>query len=131
MTVSRTEVFLVLGVLVLATLGFLIDRRFGHDAFQRSGALITAFGVAMAGREVWRAEMAIARNEARVEKLEAAYLDDTEKQGAASGEAFSRLAELLANYRTARLDRVGRLVFAEIGTVCVGTLIWGFGDLVA
>lgn len=128
--VPRIEITLLLAAVCIAVAGFVIDARYGHDAFPRAGSLITALGVAMAGREVWRAEMAIARNEARVEKLEAAYLDAVSTKGRIDAEAFSRLAEMLGNYRTSRLQRVGRLVFAEIATVCAGTLIWGFGDLV-
>lgn len=126
---SKVEIALAAGVATLAVAGYLLEKRYGFNAFSRSGSLITALGVAMAGREIWRAEMAIARNEARVEKLEAQYLDAA-KGGRADDDAFSRLAELLGNYRTSRLERVGRLVFAEIAAVCIGTLIWGFGDLV-
>ncbi len=43
------------------------------------------------------------RNEARVEKLEATYLDAAGSGEAATPEALTRLATTLADYRTARL----------------------------
>lgn len=119
------------GACGLALAGFLIDRNFGYDAFSRSGSVIVAFGAALAGREIYQGERSIARTEARVERLEAAYLDAAGAgEGKAEPEAFSRLATILAEYRTARLEQVGRMIYFEITIVCIGTLIWGFGDLV-
>ena len=90
---------------------------------------MVAFGVAMAGREVFQTERAIAAYEARAEKIEAKILD-TEDAGKAAPEAFSRIAKNRGKYRSDRLEQVGRLIHAEIGIVVAGTLIWGFGDLV-
>jgi len=126
---SRTPILLYAAAIAIAVAGYLIDRRFGHDVFARSGALIVALGAATAGREIYLGERAIARTEARVEKLEAAYLDAAREGGAATPEAFTRLAEILANFREARLQHVGKMIYTEITIVCIGTLIWGFGDL--
>lgn len=128
--IGRAELLMGAGALAIALAGYLFDRTWGHDAFSRSGSLIVAFGAALAGREIYNGERAIARTEARVEKLEAAYLDAAgEGNGTTSPEAFSRLASVLAEYRTARLEKVGRMIYSEIAIVCLGTLIWGFGDL--
>lgn len=126
---KRTQLALFAGALAIALTGYLADLQLGHDAFARSGSVIVAFGAALAGREIYQGERAIARTEARVEKLEAAYLDATTGGDEASPEAFSRLAKTLADFRTARLEKVGRMIYAEIAVVCFGTLIWGFGDL--
>ncbi|NKX46270.1 hypothetical protein [Roseicyclus persicicus] len=117
--------------LTIAAAGYWIDRVWGGDAFPRAGALIVAFGAAFAGLEVYGMERAIMRHEARVEKLEAAYLDAAkEGRETTAAAAFSRLAENLSEYRNARIERVGRMIRAEIAILCFGTLIWGFGDLV-
>jgi hypothetical protein len=123
--------FLYAGSAVIAVAGYLLDRHIGGAAFPRAGALMVAFGAAMAGREVFRMERAITRHESRVEKIEAAYLDAA-REGREGGaqDAFARLAENLAAYREGRLERVGRMIQAEILILCLGTLIWGFGDLV-
>lgn len=117
--------------MALALIGLVIDLNWGFDAFPRSGALIVAAGVALAGREIHRGERSIARNEARVEKLEAAILDAAGDRTAsdASPETFTRLAASLADFREQRLIQVGQMINAEIVIVCIGTLIWGFGDL--
>ncbi len=127
--IGRSESALVAGALAMALAGYLADLQWGHDAFARSGSVIVAYGAALAGREIYRGERAIARTEARVEKLEAAYLDATTGGDAASPEAFSRLAKTLADFRASRLEKVGRMIYTEIAVVCFGTLIWGFGDL--
>lgn len=128
--IRRSEIILASGASAIAFTGYLIDRNWGYDAFARSGSLIVAFGAALAGREIYLGERSIARNEARVEKLEATYLDAAGSGEAATPEAFTRLAKTLADYRTARLEQVGRMIYFEIAIVCLGTLIWGFGDLV-
>lgn len=124
-------VILPTSAVVIALAGIFAELRFGHDAFARSGSLIVILGLAVAGREIYNGERAIARNEARIEKLEAAYLDGSANEEGAviAGEAFSRLARALSDYRQARLDRIGNLIYVEMGVVCAGTLIWGFGDL--
>ncbi len=127
---TRSPILLAIAALAIAFTGYLLDLRIGHDAFARSGAVIVALGAAAAGREIYLGERAIARTEARVEKLEAAYLDAAGEGGEASPEAFTRLAEILANFRDTRLQQVGRMIYTEIGLVCFGTLVWGFGDLV-
>lgn len=88
-------------------------------------------GVALAGREIFVGERAIAHNEDRFEKLETAYLDCAANEDGLvpSQEAFSRLANSLRECRQSRLDRIGRFVNAEMSVVCAGTLIWGFGDI--
>jgi len=131
MKLDSTILLPALAVLI-AVAGLFLDTRYGYDAFIRSGALIVMMGVALAGREIYMGERSIARNEARIEKLEAAYLDAaSEKDGEGpSPEAFSRLAKAMADYRQVRLDRIGRLIYVEMGVVCFGTLIWGFGDLI-
>ncbi|MBV2361411.1 hypothetical protein KUH32_16725 [Thalassococcus sp. CAU 1522] len=130
MTIARDHL-LYLGAVSIAVIGYLLDRRIGADAFARSGAVIVAFGAAMAGREIYAMERAITRHEARVEKLEAAYLDAAQSgEGEAREDAFSRLAKNLADYRAARIERVGRMIRAEIVILCFGTIVWGFGDLV-
>ncbi len=126
---SRAPILLPVAAIAIAGAGYLLDLRFGHDATARSGAMIVALGAAAAGREVYLGERAIARTEARVEKLEATYLDAASTGGEASPEAFTRLAEILANFREARLQQVGRMIYTEIAMVCFGTLVWGFGDL--
>lgn len=127
----KSEIILAFGALAIALTGFLLDRAIGQNAFARSGSIIVAFGAALAGREIYRGERAIARTEARVEKLEAAYLDAAGSgEEASSPEAFSRLAKVLSEYRTSRLEQVGRMIYTEIAIVCFGTLVWGFGDLV-
>lgn len=128
--IKRSELILGTGATAIALAGYLIDRAWGYDAFARSGSLIVAFGAALAGREIYLGERSIARNEARVEKMEATYLDAAGSGEAATPEAFSRLAKVLSEYRTNRLEQVGRMIYAEIAIVCFGTLIWGFGDLV-
>lgn len=127
--IRRSEAILFCGAAAIAAAGYVIDLRVGHDAFARSGSLIVAFGAALAGREIYLGERSIARNEARIEKLEAGYLDAANSGEAPTPEAFTRLARTLADYRTSRLDQVGRMIYAEIAIVCLGTLIWGFGDL--
>ena len=127
---SRSPILLVVTAIAVAVAGYILDLRYDHDFTARAGAVIVAFGAAAAGREVYLGERAIARTEARVEKLEATYLDAASNGGEASPEAFSRLAEILANFREARLQQVGRMIYTEIALVCFGTLIWGFGDLV-
>ncbi len=126
---ARSPILLAAAALAIAAAGYLLDLRYGHDVTARAGAVIVAFGAAAAGREVYLGERAIARNEARIEKLEAAYLDAAGNGGEATPEAFTRLAEMLANFREARLHQVGRMIYTEIGLVCFGTLVWGFGDL--
>jgi hypothetical protein len=127
----HSEIFMVGGTALIATAGYAIDSAIGYDAFSRSGSLIVAFGAALAGREIYMGERSIARNEARIEKMEAAYLDAAASgEGTATPEAFARLAKTLGDYRTARLEQVGRMIYAEIAIVCFGTLVWGFGDLV-
>ncbi len=124
-------VMLPTAAVVIALAGILAELRIGNEAFARSGSLIVILGLALAGREIYIGERAIARNEARIEKLEAAYLDGAADENGAvlAREAFSRLAKALDEYRQARLDRIGSLIYIEMGVVCVGTLIWGFGDL--
>ncbi len=129
--IPARETMLFIGALGMATLGYLIDNNWGWDAFPRSGALIVAFGAAFAGYEIYGMERAITRHESRVEKLEAIYLDAAkEGRETSSEDAFSRLADNLAEFRSARIERVGRMIRAEIIILCSGTLIWGFGDLV-
>lgn len=129
MTLSRDHL-LYLGAAAIAAVGYLIDRRIGGDAFARSGSLIVAYGALLAGREIYDMERAISRHESRVEKLEAAYLDAARNGEKGSAEdAFSRLAENLSKYRAARIEHVGRMIYAEILILCFGTIIWGFGDL--
>lgn len=129
MTLGR-EHLLYAGAAAIALIGYLVDRRIGADAFARSGSVIVAYGALLAGREIYHTERAIIRHEARVEKLEAAYLDAS-RNGAqgTSEDAFTRLAQNLADFRAARIERVGRMIYAEIFILCLGTLIWGFGDL--
>jgi hypothetical protein len=122
---------LILGAIAIGIAGLATDIAIGHDAFARAGSLITAYGIAVAGREIYRTERATARHEGRIEKLEAGYLDAV---GAHSTEidpeAFSRIAKNFADYRNDHVEKVGKLLHTEIGIVCSGTLIWGFGDLV-
>lgn len=124
---NLAERVLPAGALLIAAAGLAIDLRFGGDAFARAGSLMVAYGVTLAGREVYLTERAIAKYEARVDKVEATILDDEKKE--VTPEAFSRIAKNRSKYRSDRLDRVGRLIYAEIGIVVAGTLIWGFGDL--
>lgn len=126
-----STIFLPLIAIFIAFTGLMIDLRYGYDAFARSGSIIVMLGIALAGREIYLGERSIARNEARIEKLEAGYLDaaSDENGQTPSPEAFSRLAKALGDYRQLRLDNIGRLIYVEIGVVCFGTLIWGFGDL--
>jgi len=120
-----------MGAVALAIVGYATDQAIGHDAFARSGSLIVAYGAALVSRQVYNTERQIARNQARVEKIEATYLDAASDKGEGhSPEAFSRLAVALGDFRNARLAQMGRLVHTEIAIVCGGTLIWGFGDLV-
>ncbi len=124
------EYLLYSGAAAIALVGYLVDRRIGADAFARAGSLIVAYGALLAGREIYQMERAITRHEARVEKLEAAYLDAARNgQAGASEDAFTRLAQNLADFRAARIERVGRMIYAEIFILSLGTLIWGFGDL--
>lgn len=118
------------GAAAIAVTGYLVERRFGWDAFARSGSLIVAYGALLAGREIYMMERAITRHESRVEKLEAAYLDAARNGEKGSAEdAFTRLAQNLSDFRAARIERVGRMIYAEIFILCFGTIIWGFGDL--
>ena len=127
----RRDTVLAGVAILIAVAGYLVDRTWGWSAFQRSGALIVAFGAAFAGLEIYGMERAITRHESRVEKLEAAYLDAAkEGRETTSEEAFSRLAANLAEFRAERVDRVGRMIRAEILILCFGTIVWGFGDLV-
>ena len=125
---TRTEFLLILGAVGIACAGLVIDLWIGADAFARAGAVIVAYGVTMAGREVFATERTIAKYEARVEKIEAKIFDADDAENA-SPEAFSRIAKNRSKYRNDRLETVGRLIHAEIGIVVAGTLIWGFGDL--
>ncbi|MGP6085400.1 hypothetical protein [Antarctobacter jejuensis] len=124
------EYLLYAGAGAIAAVGYWADRVVGGNAFARSGALIVIFGALLAGREIYSLEKSIARHETRVDKIEAAYLDAVKSGERQSTEdAFSRLATNLADFRASRIERVGRLITAEIFILCFGTLIWGFGDL--
>jgi len=127
---ANPQRLMILGALSIGIAGLGVDIAFGHDAFARAGSLITAYGIVVAGRELQRSERATARYEGRIEKLEAAYLDaiGTETTGV-DPEAFSRIAKNFADYRNEHVDKVGKLLRTEISIVCLGTLIWGFGDL--
>ena len=129
MTLSRDHL-LYLGAAAIAVAGYLLDLRIGLDFFARSGSVIVAYGALLAGREIYNMERSISRHESRVEKLEAAYLDAARngKDGSAE-DAFSRLAQNLSDFRAARIEHVGRMIYAEIVILCFGTIIWGFGDL--
>ncbi|WP_146188835.1 hypothetical protein [Albidovulum aquaemixtae] len=119
------------GAAVIAIVGYLVDLRIGGNAFARAGAVMVAYGALLAGREIYLMERAITRHESRVEKLEAAYLDAARNgQEGSAEDAFSRLAQNLSEFRAARIERVGRMIYAEILILCFGTIIWGFGDLV-
>ncbi|SMX36799.1 hypothetical protein [Maliponia aquimaris] len=127
---SRDEAILLFGTLAIVLGGMAADLWVSPDAFARAGAVLVVFGVVSVGRALLAAERAHARHETRFEKLEAAYLDAAMTEaGQISPEAFSRLAESYSSLRQARVTRESRLMKAEIGIVCLGTLIWGFGDL--
>lgn len=127
---SKT-LLLVLGAGALAVGGLGVHLTVGYQAFPRSGSLIVIYGVALAGREIFRAEKSLSEHESRVDRLEAAYLDAIERGKRQGDEVdFSKLAENLREYRSSRISRVGQLINIEIGIVCLGTLIWGFGDLI-
>ena len=122
---------LALGVCGLIVAGLLAQIYFGHDFFMRSGSLIVAFGVIMAGRKIANTEAAMSRHETRMERLEASYLDvASSPHKEISPETFSRLAKSLGEFRTDRTAKVKEIVGLEILTVCLGTIIWGFGDLI-
>ena len=125
---TRAETLLILGAGGIALVGLAVDLWIGADAFARAGAVIVAYGVAMAGREVFATERTIAKYEARAEQIEAKILDADDADKTAP-EAFSRIAKNRSKYRNDRLETMGRLIHAEIGIVVAGTLIWGFGDL--
>ena len=127
----RLEPLLYAGALLLAGAGYAADRAALLDnAFPRSGSLIVALGVALAGRGLYAAERALSREESRFDKLEATTLDAAADGATRDPEAFARIAASLAEYRSARVADMGRLVQAEIAIVSAGTFIWGFGDLV-
>lgn len=121
---------LLLGACGIAGLGLWIDYLVGHNAFARSGAVLVIFGVVMVAQAIRTADAWNARNEARFEKLEAAYLDagDTADQ-TKPVQVFSRLADIYSDMRQSRLEREMTLLNWELVIVCSGTLIWGFGDL--
>lgn len=130
MNSGNVKLTLALGACGIAGAGLLSQAYLGNDLFMRSGALIVSFGVIMAGREITNTEAAMVRHETRMERLEAAYLDVASTPDAEiSPETFSRLAKSLGEFRTDRTAKVKELVRLEILTVCLGTVIWGFGDL--
>ncbi len=127
---SRNEAILAAGTLAIVIAGIVAELNGLPAAFARAGAVLVVFGVVSVGRAVMASERAHSRYEARFERLEAAYLDAAmTEEGKVSPEAFSRLAESYAGLREARVTRESRLMKAEISIVCLGTLIWGFGDL--
>lgn len=122
---------MVFGALSIACIGLAVDFTIGYDAFARAGSVMTAYGILIAGRELRRSERATARHEGRVEKLEAAYMEAMASRDAdVDPEAFSRIAANFAEYRNEHVEKLGKLLATEISIVCLGTLIWGFGDLV-
>ena len=129
--IGRDRSRIILGALAIILAGLLADWLWGRDAFARSGAVLVIYGIVMVGRAAYESEKRNARNEARFEKLEATYLDASTSQSTElSPEIFVRLAGAYAELRESRLAREGQLIVVEVGIVCLGTFIWGFGDLV-
>jgi hypothetical protein len=125
---NNTLVLLV-GAAVIAIAGYLLDRRIGLDMFARAGAVMVVYGVTMVGRGLYKAERAISRHHSRLDRLEAGYLDAIAAGEKLQPDAFRKVAEHHAEFRTSRFDEVSGLLRGEIAIVCLGTLIWGFGDL--
>jgi hypothetical protein len=113
---QRTQAIFIT-LLIIIAFGILPSIYFDcWDWFSKSGSLIVCYGVILAWVHYW--------HDVALEKSASETIESIEKN--IEHENFDRHASFINEYRV--LFKANRK-FIELIIICLGTLIWGYGDL--
>lgn len=131
----KLEIFSIILSGIILTIGFWAGFYCSPLSFSRSGSLLVVIGILVAAFGI-RAQfgsvllevivLAISQRPDITKKLyeEGRYHDEVEK---AYAEAVK---DLFGDAKSEIQKRMSKVLFVELVIVIVGTLVWGFGDLV-